>query len=320
MVDPPMPGDRGGIVHRGDAAPGSTGRLFLGCAVWSYRGWYGSFYPPGTSAAAALTCYGQRLTAVEGNTTFYAVPSAATVARWRDRVPPDFRFCLKFPKTITHAGAIAPRLAEALAFYDRVAALGDRLGPMFVQLPPSYGPQGFDDLREFLANWRRTTAAPIAVELRHRQWFAPEWRDRINGVLSGLDIGRAVLDTRPMYQNLQSPDEDPQRHSQRRKPKVPVQGVATTHYGFVRFISHPDADRNDRFLDQWRDRVGDWLRAGKDVYFFVHCPIEDHSPATARRFHRQLQSIGAPVSPLPWDAVEMATAEPPRSQLSLFDG
>ncbi|MCG9884745.1 MAG: DUF72 domain-containing protein [Cyanobacteria bacterium] len=293
----------------------ATGHFRIGCAVWSYRGWHGSFYPPGTAGRDALACYGQRLTAVEGNTTFYAVPDRATVERWRDQVPSDFRFCLKLPQTITHQGAIAPRLTDALAFYERVSALGDRLGPMFAQLPPSYGPEAWEDLQDFLGQFRRATAAPLAVEFRHRHWFDPRHRDRLADWLDGQGIGRAVLDTRPIYENL-DPGEDPQRHSQRRKPRVPVQGLSSAGYGFVRFISHPQGDRNDRWLDQWRDRVADWLRSGKDVYFFVHCPIEDHSPATAQRFQRSLEAIGAAVPPLPWDAI--APPPPPPDQLSLF--
>ena len=127
------------------------GNFRLGCAVWSFRGWLGDFYPTGSQSNIFLKLYGDRLKAVEGNTTFYSVPSEETVKRWRDQTPEDFRFCLKFPQTVTHQGLLCPQLAQAEAFVERVKPLGDRLGCIFAQLPPSYSPNQFSDLKNFLS-------------------------------------------------------------------------------------------------------------------------------------------------------------------------
>lgn len=277
----------------------------LGCAVWSYPGWVGSVYPPGTSGQKALRCYGDRFWAVEGNTTFYGVPAAATVQRWGELVPDGFRFCLKLPRDVTHQGPLADRLVAALAFAERAAALGDRRGPIFAQLPPSYGPTMAQDLRQFLADWRRSTDAALALEVRHRDWFLPLWRDRLNGWLRELGVGRVVLDTRPIYRGLDLATEDPQRLSKRRKPDLPLHACVTADFAIVRWISHPEAARNEPYLREWCDRVLRWLDRGVQVYFFVHCPIEDHSPHTARAFQSLLEAATVPavqaIAPLPWN-------------------
>ncbi|MGA1475539.1 MAG: DUF72 domain-containing protein, partial [Prochlorothrix sp.] len=61
--------------------------FYLGCAVWAYRPWVGEFYPPQSQSRDFLSLYGDRLTAVEGNTTFYSVPDAGTVQRWVEQTP-----------------------------------------------------------------------------------------------------------------------------------------------------------------------------------------------------------------------------------------
>ncbi|MEO0852443.1 MAG: DUF72 domain-containing protein, partial [Cyanobacteria bacterium J06648_11] len=252
--------------------------------------------------------YADRFTAVEGNTTFYAVPSAKTVTRWASETPPGFKFCLKLHRDITHRGAIAPHLPAALDFCDRARGLGDRLGPTFMQLPPSYSPAYLDDLQEVLQAWPHRDV-PLAIEVRHLAWWKPPHRDRLCDLLQELNVSRVLLDTRTMYDG----SDDPQVHSQRRKPKVPLVPELTTNTAFVRFISHPDLARNLGYLQEWRDRVSTWLQQGKQVYFFVHCPDERRSPDTARSFQRMLEALNAPIPPLPWDFVRE-----PDNQLSLF--
>ncbi len=82
--------------------------ILIGCAIWGYRPWVGTFLPAGTAATAMLAAYSQRLTTVEVNSTFYALPDAQTIARWAIDTPANFRFCPKVPRIISHSGALAP--------------------------------------------------------------------------------------------------------------------------------------------------------------------------------------------------------------------
>ncbi|WP_448571069.1 DUF72 domain-containing protein [Trichothermofontia sp.] len=280
----------------------------LGCAVWSYPEWVGSFYPAKSRSRDFLRLYGQRFTTVEGNTTFYAIPDRATLHRWATATPSGFEFCLKLPRAFSHQGLLLPHLAAACAFLASTPTLGDRLGPTFIQLPPNYGPDRWDDLTAFLQGMT-AIGVPLALEVRHRDWFIDAHGNRLNGFLRDLGIGRVLLDSRPIYD---CPD-NPQLHSERRKPQLPLQPVLTAPFTLIRLISHPTADWNQPYLAAWVNQVATWLQQGTRIYFFVHCPQEAQSPHTARQFQHALERQGIPVPPLPWDQLV-----PEPSQLTLF--
>ena len=282
--------------------------FFLGCAVWAYKGWLGDFFPPHSRAADFLRLYSQRLTAVEINATFYGVPSRDTVTRWAAETPPSFQFCPKLPRDLTHKGLLQPSIPHALTFGKLMQGLGDRLGPIFVQLPPRYGPKMLNDLSAFLSAWPQKEI-PLAVEVRHLDWFREPHALALTSLLESLSVGRVLLDTRPLYEG---PD-DPQSGMKWRKPKLPLQLSVTAPFSLVRFISHPRRERNTPFVEEWGTHVERWLQRGTHIYFFVHCPIEDHSPGTARYFHSLLEQRKIPVPPLLWNALQS-----PPTQLNLF--
>ncbi|AFY86134.1 MULTISPECIES: DUF72 domain-containing protein [Chroococcidiopsis] len=279
----------------------------LGCAVWSYKGWVGDFYPTGSRVGEFLGLYSQRLTTVEGNTTFYAIPDADTVARWAAETPPEFKFCLKLPRDITHQGLLEPHIPDALSFIARMQGLGDRLGPIFAQLPPRYSPEAIEDLTIFLNALREKTS--LALEVRHPSWFQEPHASQLTTLLKQLGIGRVLLDSRPIYD---APD-DPQIHSERRKPKLPVEFRIAAPFSLVRFISHPKWELNQLFLEEWVDFIDRNLSQGTQIYFFIHCPTEERSPHNARSFHQLLTQKGVVVPPLPWNDLQ-----PFPQQLSLF--
>ncbi|MDZ7962539.1 MAG: DUF72 domain-containing protein [Aulosira sp. DedQUE10] len=284
-------------------------KFFIGCAVWAYKGWVGELYPPGTRTTEFLSLYSRRFTTVEGNTTFYAIPNQETVTRWATETPPGFEFCLKLPRDITHQGLLQPYIPAALTFLEGMRHLGKRLGPIFAQLPPSYAPILIEDLATFLEAWPRTVA-PLALEVRHPDWFKEPHASNLTALLEKLNVGRVLLDTRPIYTG----DDDPQLHSERRKPKLPVQFSVTAPFTLIRFISHPNLPVNQPFLEEWVTQIQQWLQAGVRIYFFVHCPTEERSPSTARYFQSLLEQNGVVVPPLPWNNLDH-----PPNQLSLWD-
>lgn len=283
----------------------------LGLAIWGYKGWLGDLFPSGSRASEFLRLYGQRFRVVEGNTTFYSIPDSKTVARWAAETPAGFEFCLKLPKTLTHQGALAPAMPGVIQFLDQMQGLGDRLGPMFAQLPPGYGPDRFTDLEAFLTALPRDSQK-FALEVRHLDWFREPYSSQLTALLNQLGVGRVLLDTRPIY-DLPEAADDPQVASERRKPRVPLQAEITAEFSLVRYISHPDLALNEGFLQQWAVQIDAWLSQGKRVYFFVHCPLEERSPTNARCFQQMLERRGSPVPPLPWNQLAQAS-----TQLSLF--
>jgi uncharacterized protein YecE (DUF72 family) len=179
---------------------------------------------------------------------------------------------------------------------------------VFAQLPPSYSPALLDDLIAFLTAWPRQDA-PLALEVRHRDWFQEPDASQLTALLERLGVGRVLLDSRPIY----SGEDDPQLASERRKPQLPVQFSVTAPFSLIRFISHPQLSVNERFLAEWVMQIQQWLQTGVRVYFFVHCPTEERSPGNARYFQQLLEQSSVPVPPLPWNHLHQ-----PPNQLNLW--
>lgn len=277
---------------------GQSMSFYIGCAIWAYKGWVGDFFPSRTSPAQFLRLYAQTFTTVEVNATFYSIPAVTMLQRWGEETPDGFQFCPKLPRNITHEGFLRPKIEAAKAFIALMQNINigqkHRLGPLLMQLPPSYRPQFFPDLEAFLLAIQ-DCGVSIALEVRHREWFLPAHEKRLNALLTELALGRVLLDTRPIYE---APD-NPQLQSERKKPKVPLHPVTTASFSLIRYISHPDRSFNEPFMRFWHPYLQEWLHQGKDIYLFVHCPIEEHSPKNAAFFHQLLSEEGLLLPPLP---------------------
>jgi uncharacterized protein YecE (DUF72 family) len=285
--------------------------LYIGCPIWSFKGWVGNFYPKGTKPADYLREYARRLTAIEGNTTFYAVPAQKTIEGWVAETPETFRFCPKIPKAISHGGKLVDHIADAHEFVEAMSQLGPRLGPMFLQLPPRYAPGQFDDLRNFLEAW--PPRVRLGVEVRHPDWFESPHHESLNQLLSDHDLARVVIDTRPIrnlsgdkvlegsvYQTLLEARE--------RKPDVPVIPERTADFIFLRYIGHPQLETNAPILDEWGRYLAAQLQEGRNTYVFCHSPDNMTAPRLCRELHQRVaRHISVP--PLPWDETDSNTFE-----------
>jgi uncharacterized protein YecE (DUF72 family) len=141
--------------------------IHVGTAGWSVAR---SVAPGSRPELSGLERYAEYFAAVEINSTFYRLPRATTLERWRDSTPRAFRFCVKLPQSITHEAGLVGVRAELSAFCELVSVLGAKLGPLLVQLPPSLD---FDARRagRFLAQLAHFHAGAVAVEPRHPSWF-----------------------------------------------------------------------------------------------------------------------------------------------------
>jgi uncharacterized protein YecE (DUF72 family) len=117
-----------------------------------------------------LQRYAGTLPCVEINSAFYRPHSAKTYARWAAATPPEFRFSIKVPRVLTHDQALRRPLGPLARFLDQTRALGDKRGPLLVQLPPSLA---FDRLiaGRFFGILRERHDGPVVCEPRHPGWF-----------------------------------------------------------------------------------------------------------------------------------------------------
>ncbi len=259
---------------------------YLGLPAWAYPGWKGPYFPPDNSA---LDSYRRVFNAVEGNTTFYGIPNEETVEAWRSTVAGgDFRFSFKLPRTITHEAR--PSYADLRRFFARIEPIGDNLGPFLVQLPATVGPDAQDDIKHLLERLPRSYR--YVLEVRHPDFFAKP--ERLHPLLEAFNLGRVMLDARPIYQGDRSHAEV--QAALHAKPDVPVLDDLHGGIAFVRLILHPDLTSNDRWLNLWAERTRQYLDAGLSCYMMIHCPNNQHCPSLAEDFHARLQRRSEPAA------------------------
>lgn len=282
----------------------------LGCPSWSEAAWQGALYPAGVSSSAFLEHYVRVFNGVEGNTTFYARPAAATVQRWASIMPPDFRFCAKFPRDISHAEDLGTMQAAAVDFVHLLAPLSSRLNPLWLQLPARFTAPRLPELVSLLETLT-PLSIPLAVEVRHLEFFAKGEAERsLNRLLRDYGVERICLDSRALFSCSSS---DPAvLHAQGRKPRLPVRPAALTQSPQVRFIGRPELEANDPFLKPWIDKLAEWIEAGLTPHIYLHTPDNRRAPELARRFHGYLMERLPGLPELNWP-------EPEQRQPSLFD-
>ena len=166
-------------------AEGSQERYRVGCSGWSYEDWVGPFYPKEAKPKDYLRLYSSVFDSVEIDSSFYRIPNQSMVAQWKKNTPENFVFCPKFPKKITHEYKLENVSSSLGFFYKTLAGLDAKLGPLVVQLPPSFKyDKGYPVLEKFLSSEAKTKAFRHAIEFRHKSWFREDVYDllRSNGV------------------------------------------------------------------------------------------------------------------------------------------
>jgi uncharacterized protein YecE (DUF72 family) len=249
---------------------------YLGCPGWGLKSWVGRLFPPGTRSTEFLDRYAEVFNTVEGNTTFYALPTADTVARWRSQVSDDFRFCFKFPRTITHDKQLVNADAEIDELIARVAPLEHKLGTLFLQLPPGFTHE--DRLAGVLDRLPR--AFHYAVEGRVADVT------RFDEVCAARGVDVVILDTRGIHSSMSLEHAE----TRARKPNLPVVTRATADRPFIRCVPHETFAESRAIAEGWADQVAAWIRAGKTPYFFMHAPDDTYAPENAYDFHAMVRA------------------------------
>ncbi|MDQ4148423.1 MAG: DUF72 domain-containing protein [Actinomycetota bacterium] len=214
--------------------------LYAGTSGFAFKEWKGTFYPEDLSDRKMLEHYSRRLGSVEINYTFRRMPSESTLQTWREQTPDEFRFTLKAPQRITHFKKLVDAGSDVSEFVRRGLILGDRLGTILFQLPPTLR---FD--RKTLVNFLESLPPKIryCMEFRHKSWKDGEVLD----LLSEHSVALCGADT----------DDEP-------LDSIPV----TAPHCYLRLRKQ---EYGQDELDLWAGRVGGVLSAGRDVYcYFKH--------------------------------------------------
>lgn len=241
----------------------------LGTSGWSYADWVGPFFPEGTKSAQYLREYATRLHTVEIDSTFYGIPRASTVERWRKETPDHFEFAAKFPQRITHEGTLRENIDEARAFVERMTLLGPKLGPLLLQFPYGFRVDQLEDLGALLAGL--PTGYRYAVEVRHKGWL----KDAFYDLLRAHGTALALID----------------------HPWMPVVDTVTADFTYIRWLgdrknvekdfSHIIIDRS-RELARWMEILERIASDGLVVYGYFNNHYAGHSPASLAMFRSML--------------------------------
>jgi uncharacterized protein YecE (DUF72 family) len=260
--------------------------LLLGTSGWSYNEWAGVFYP--NSSTNKLSYYSKLYSTAEIDSTFYAYPSKGMAFGWARNTPDGFVFSVKLPQLLTHekrldlGKGVESDLVRFLGLLKPLIA-SSKLGPVLIQLPPSYSYQGdFDKLKAFLG--MAPEDVRFAVEFRHPSWL----RDDVWSLLRERNVANVIVD----------------------EPLLPPDTVTTADFAFIRW--HGRGSRpwynyryNDKELDSWVPKVKEVTSRVKKTFGYfnnhfrgfavenslqmmeklgVSSPLQDEARARATRF------------------------------------
>ncbi len=248
-------------------------RIRLGAQGWNYPSWVGPFYPRGTPARDFLTRYARAFDTVEVDSTFYAIPAAATVRGWAARTPDGFTFALKLPQEITHERRFVDAGEVAARFLDAARELGPKLGPVLIQCGPDLGPAAAAVLTRFLDGL--PTDVRFAIEFRDRAWIT--------------EVTHAMLAERNVALALVAARWVPEKWMRQ------LAARPTATHAYVRWMgpdraltdySRLQVDRTAE-LEAWA-AVLPSLAASVPVYGYVNNHFAGHSPASLRMLQTML--------------------------------
>ena len=257
--------------------------VLVGTSGWQYKDWRERFYPKQVPQRLWLEYYVRRYQTVEINNSFYMLPKPETFAAWRERSPSDFIFVVKANRYITHIR----RLRNATESIDRFMAnarlLGDKLGPILVQLPPNLKAD-VDSLDECL---RRFGEVPVAVEVRQDSWYSDETKAVLEEHNAALVLAdRGSLPITPTWR--------------------------TADWAYLRFhhgLANPIPCYGEKALRHWVDELAANWEPHEAIYVFFNndpgcCAVRD-----SVTFAEMMQGAGYETTRVPQEPIHVGPFE-----------
>ena len=238
-------------------------QYYIGTSGWHYDHWRHLFYPDKLPRAKWLDFYAHHFTTVELNNSFYRLPSEAAFAAWRDSSPASFTFAVKVSRFITHIKRLKNSEEPLDTFLTRAKILGEKLGPLLYQLPPS---MHRDDARleSFLSILPQ--GMKHVLEFRHESWLD----DRMFEVLRRYNVGLCVFDM----------------------PGLTCPLVATADFAYIRFHGSTglySSCYSDDELAEWARRLASLPSKVKSVYIYFNNDAEAFAMRNAMTLRNYLE-------------------------------
>src|SRR4030067_1022322 len=237
---------------------------YLGTIGFSYKDWVGPFYPAGTTQRGYLPYYSKVFNAVELDTTFHSIPQQSTVQSWFTSTPEEFRICLKTPRRITHELGLKGTQRLMLEFIDSLQPLGEKQGPILIQLPPKFSQVYYSVLNEFLESLPKTHQ--FAIEFRHASWY----NQKTTQLLNQHQVSWVANDF----------------------PNLPKEINLTANFVYIRWIGvnslyqHHTHERVDRSIELrlWVEQIYHVSELVRNVYGFFNNDYAGFAVGTGKRF------------------------------------
>lgn len=244
-------------------------RIYLGCTQWKCDAWIGKIYRERMPDSEVLDAYLRQFNSIELNAMHYRIFPPEVVGRWASKAGgSDFKFCPKFPQSISHYSHLTNATVQTQQFVESIAQLGPHLGPSFLQLSETFAPERLPQLLQYFASL--PAHMPFFVELRHPEWYTTTQQKKTAALLHEHGIGWVITD---------APGRRDVCHMQ-----------LTTQTAFIRFLGNNLHTTDYTRIDTWITRIKYWLQQGlENLYFFMHHPDEDGAPELIDYMAQRLQ-------------------------------
>ena len=243
-------------------------RIYIGATGWGMKEWVGKWYPKNAKAGDFLRYYGEQFNTIELNTTHYRIPDPATIERWYESVPADFRYCPKVPQFISHSSDLGAGGDGLQRFVAALDGLREKMGCAFIQLPPYFGADRLPLIERFLQRWPKVL--PLALEVRHESWFDdPFATEQLMDTLAAHGVAAVITDVAGRRDVLH--------------------GYVTAPRTMVRFVGNGLIDSDYTRLEAWARKLREWNLP--ENFIFPHQPDNVLAPDIAAWFADHLRSL-----------------------------
>jgi uncharacterized protein YecE (DUF72 family) len=244
--------------------------LRVGATKWGRKEWLGNLYPKETKEPDYLQEYTKHFDGLFLQATFYQVYGPEQITKWKNltKANPDFKFYPMLAQNISHIRRL--RNAEELTakYIAGVEVFGEKLGSAMLQLGDNFTYKSYPELKAYVEAWPKKIQ--LFVELRHKEWFTPEWISKIDELFHTNKIGFAITD---------APGRRDCVHMHVTYPKA-----------LVRFSASGDETLDKQRLDEWALRIQNWKNKGlQSAGFFITGPDEHLTPVLCKYFSSKMK-------------------------------